>query len=213
MLVKDNALKLSFKLTEWEGYQSMPVYNYWQGWWSENPRNPVEEVIKLLWEDLIDPNDYLQGGFEYWSRVFEDLGSLEWHQDTCESHYVNDEYLIADKSLIYYIEVSSDLCGGVMEIAPYSDRLNLEAQYKSALNIDTEAVERIMPKENRFVLIDSAQMHRVTKIHKGIRKNLVSSVWKQTPKLFQEHENWNRIITGTPRMEKANWIYKHDNNL
>jgi len=211
MLVKDNALTLDFNLAETKAYQTMPMYNYWKGWWAENPRNPVEEVIKLLWEDLIDPNDYLQGGFEYWSRVFEDIGFLEWHQDTCESHYVNDEYLIADKSLVYYVEVSPDLCGGVMEVAPYNDRLDLETQCKSALNIDTEAVERILPKQNRFVLIDSAQMHRVTKIHKGTRKNLASSIWKQTPKLFQEHENWNRIFSENQKMEKANWLEKRNN--
>lgn len=208
MLVKDNALTLDFNLAETKAYQTMPMYNYWKGWWAENPRNPVEEVIKLLWEDLIDPNDYLQGGFEYWSRVFEDIGFLEWHQDTCESHYVNDEYLIADKSLVYYVEVSPDLCGGVMEVAPYNNRLDLETQCKSALNVDTEAVERILPKQNRFVLIDSAQMHRVTKIHKGTRKNLVSSIWKQTPKLFQEYENWNRIFPENKKMEKANWLEK-----
>ena len=213
MLVKDNALDLNFKVTEWRGYQTMPEYNFWKGWWAENPRNPIEKVIKLLWEDLIDPNEYFQGGFEYWSRAFQDLGSLEWHQDTCESHYVDDEYLIADKSLVYYVEVSSDLSGGVMEIAPYRDRLNLEAQCKSALNINTEAVERIVPKQNRFVLIDSAQMHRVTRIHRGIRKNLVSSVWKQTPKLFKEHENWNRTLEGTLKLEKIDWIFKNDNNI
>ena len=211
MIVKDHALKLDFNLAESKAYQTMPMYNYWKGWWAENPRNPVEEVIKLLWEDLIDPNDYLEGGFEYWSRVFQDIGSLEWHQDTCESHYINDDYLIADKSLVYYVEVSHDLCGGVMEIAPYNKRLDLEAQCKSALNIDTEAVERILPKQNRFVLIDSAQMHRVTKIHKGIRKNLASSIWKQTPKLFQEHENWNRIFPENKKMEKVNWLEKRNN--
>nr|BAR25713.1 hypothetical protein [uncultured Mediterranean phage uvMED]BAR25756.1 hypothetical protein [uncultured Mediterranean phage uvMED] len=211
MLVKDNALDLSFNLADSKAYQTIPMYNYWKGWWAENPRNSIEEVIKLLWEDLINPDDYLEGGFEYWARAFEDLGSLEWHQDTCESHYVDDKYLIADKSLVYYVEVSSDLCGGVMEIAPYRDRLNLEAQCKSALNVDTEAVERITPKQNRFILIDSAQMHRVTRIHKGIRKNLVSSIWKQTPKLFQEHENWNRIFVEEQKMEKINWLEKRSN--
>ena len=181
------------------------MYNYWKGWWAENPRNSVEEVIKLLWEDLINPNDYLEGGFEYWSRVFQDMGSLEWHQDTCEAHYINDDYLIADKSLVYYVEVSHDLCGGVMEVAPYNERLNLEAQCKNALNIDTETIERIRPKENRFVLMDSAQMHRVTRIHKGTRKNLATSIWKNTPQLFKKHENWHRNMES---MTKVCWQEK-----
>lgn len=208
MLVKDNALDLSFNLSDSKAYQTMPMYNYWKGWWAENPRNSVEEVIKLLWEDLINPNDYLEGGFEYWSRVFQDMGSLEWHQDTCEAHYINDDYLIADKSLVYYVEVSHDLCGGVMEVAPYNERLNLEAQCKNALNLDTETIERIKPKENRFVLIDSAQMHRVTRIHKGTRKNLATSIWKNTPQLFKEHENWHRNMES---MTKVHWQEKESN--
>jgi|TARA_B100000035_G_scaffold91919_1_gene77606 hypothetical protein len=201
MIVKDDALKLDFNLAESKAYQTMPMYNYWKGWWAENPRNPVEEVIKLLWENLIDPNDYLEGGFEYWSRVFQDIGSLEWHQDTCESHYINDDYLIADKSLVYYIEVTHDLCGGVMEIAPYNKRLDLEAQFKNALNIDTETIERIRPKENRYVLMDSAQMHRVTRVHKGTRKNLATSIWKNTPELFKDHENWDRNVESMVKIE------------
>ena len=201
MIVKDDALKLDFNLAESKAYQTMPHYNYWKGWWAENPRNQVEEVIKLLWEDLIDPNDYLEGGFEYWSRVFQDIGSLEWHQDTCESHYINDDYLIADKSLVYYIEVTHDLCGGVMEIAPYNKRLDLEAQFKNALNIDTETIERIRPKENRYVLMDSAQMHRVTRVHKGTRKNLATSIWKNTPELFKDHENWDRNVESMVKIE------------
>ena len=201
MIVKDDALKLDFNLAESKAYQTMPHYNYWKGWWAENPRNQVEEVIKLLWEDLIDPNDYLEGGFEYWSRVFQDMGSLEWHQDICESARFNDEYLIADKSLVYYVEVSHDLCGGVMEIAPYNERLDLEAQCKNALNIDTESVERIKPKQNRFVLIDSAQMHRVTRVHKGTRKNLATSIWKNTPELFKDHENWDRNVESMVKIE------------
>ena len=36
---------LDFNLAESKAYQTMPMYNYWKGWWAENPRNPVEEVI------------------------------------------------------------------------------------------------------------------------------------------------------------------------
>jgi len=213
MLVKDNALDLSFNLADSKAYQTMPAYNFWKGWWAENPRNPIEEVIKLLWENLINPNDYLEGGFEYWARVLKNGSFLEWHQDTCESHYAAGEYLIADKSLVYYVEVSSDLCGGVMEIAPYSDRLDLETQCKNTFSIDNNEIERIKPKQNRFVLIDSAQTHRVTNIYQGTRKNLATSIWKKTPKLFQEHENWNRLFSNPPQMQEINWQEKNNSEF
>lgn len=207
MIVKDNALFLDFNLAETKAYQTMPQYNYWKGWWTENPRNPVEEVIKLLWQDLIDPNDYLEGGFEYWSRVFDNSGFLEWHQDTCEIHYTGEKYEIADKSLVYYVEVSYDLAGGVLEMAPYSERRGLEEVSKSAMCVDTSMVERIKPKENRFVLMESSQMHRVTPIYKGKRKNLASSIWKQTPKMFKEHENWSLDYTCN-KIQKEIWKEK-----
>ena len=33
MLVKDNALDLSFNLADSKAYQTMPAYNFWKGWW------------------------------------------------------------------------------------------------------------------------------------------------------------------------------------
>ena len=57
-------------------------------------------------------------------------------------------------------------------------------------------------------LIDSAQMHRVTRIHKGTRKNLATSIWKNTPQLFKEHENWHRNMES---MTKVHWQEKESN--
>ena len=50
MIVKDNALNLDFKLENTMSYKTLPEYNYWQGWWKEKARNPVEYVIQLLWQ-------------------------------------------------------------------------------------------------------------------------------------------------------------------
>ena len=100
-----------------------------------------------------------------------------------------------------------------MEIAPYSDRLDLETQCKNTFSIDNNEVERIKPKQNRFVLIDSAQTHRVTNIYQGTRKNLATSIWKKTPKLFQEHENWNRLFSNPPQMQEINWQEKNNSEF
>ena len=206
MIVKDNALNLDFKLENTMSYKTLPEYNYWQGWWKEKARKPVEYVIQLLWQPLINVEDYQEGGFEYWSRKTQHgHGYLEWHQDTGEYMYhTGDNYWIADKSLIYYPYVSDDCLGGFLEIAPFSERGNLQFSQSQARVIDNNDIERIRPVTNRYVLIDSAQMHRISRVYHGYRINLATSIWKETPNFFKEHENYNNQAT----WDKINWEYK-----
>lgn len=213
MIVKDNALNLNYDLTETDSYKTMPHYNYWCGWWNEEPRNKVEEVIKLLWQDYIDPTEHTNGGFEYWARVTNSGGFLEYHQDTCENTYF-DNYNIADKSLLYYPKITADFLGGFLEIAPYKERLGLEDSHKFARSIDNNELERIKAVENRMVLFDSAQLHRVTNVYRGTRYNLATSLWKVTPDFFKKHENWNcEQITNIDKpqlsLQKVDWEYKN----
>jgi len=206
MLIKDNALNLDFKLEETKVYQTMPEYNYWRGWWNEPPRNTVEIVIMHLWQPLIDINDYKNGGFEYWSRRTEvGRGHLEWHQDTGEYHNIDNNYWISDKSLIYYPKVSDDCVGGFLELATYNTRGTLEESQTAARNIDYNEVQRIKAVTDRFVLMDAAQMHRISRVYKGYRLNLATSIWKTTPKIFTEYENYNGQFT----FEKVDWKYKN----
>ena len=214
MIVKDNALNLNYDLTETDSYKTMPDYNYWRGWWNEEPRNTVEEVIKLLWQDYINPTDYTNGGFEYWSRVIGTNGFLEWHQDTGEYYYFDDNYSISDQSLLYYPKVTNDCKGGFLEIAPYKNRNVLEDSQKAARCIDNNEIERIKAVENRMVLIDSAQLHRVSTIYQGTRYNLATALWKETPSFFAEHENWIIGIMTDPNkpqlnLQKIDWKYKN----
>lgn len=214
MIVKDNVLNLNYDLTEHLSYKTMPQYNYWCGWWNEEPRNKVEEVIQLLWQDYIDPTEYPNGGFEYWSRVINSGGFLEWHQDTGEYYYFSDNYWISEQSLLYYPKVSADCKGGFLEIAPYKNRNGLEDSQKSARCIDNNEIERIKAVENRMVLIDSAQLHRVSTIYQGTRYNLATALWKVTPDFFKEHENWNcgqitDINKPQLNLQKVDWEYKN----
>ena len=208
MIVKDNALKLDFKIENTMAYRTMPEYNYWQGWWKEEPRNPVESVIQKLWQPLINVDDYKDGGFEYWSRKsYPNVGHLEWHQDTGEYMYhTGDNYWIADKSLIYYPYVSEDCLGGFLEIAPYKQRCSLDDSQREARIIDNNDIERIRPVTNRYVLIDSAQMHRISKVYCGYRINLATSIWKKTPNFFKVHENYNNQES----WNKIDWDYKNN---
>ena len=47
-------------------------------------------------------------------------------------------------------------------------------------------------------------MHRISKVYCGCRMNLATSIWKQTPNFFKEHENYNNQLT----WDKINWEYK-----
>ena len=212
MRVIDNSLNLDFKLHETECYKTMPTYNYWCGWWNEEPRNLVEQVIKDLWQDLnINFSDY--GGFEYWNRYLTGnvTGSLEWHQDTGEYHYKDKTYWISDKSLVYYPYVSKDCIGGYLEIGNYYKRGTLEDASKASRDIDYNMVERIRPITNRYVLIDSAQLHKVSPVYRGERHWLAIALWIETPKFFIECENWNGF--GGDTMTKTTWKSKFNKLL
>lgn len=204
--VKNNPKNLC-NVANSKSYKSLPIYNFWKGWWQEDPRNIVEETLKVLWEGKINVDSYHEGGIEYWSRNFENHGSLEWHQDTCEDHYAGEKYLVADYSQIYYVEVSDNLEGGMLEINPYRSRFDLETHDKQILNLDLNKVERIKPESGRTIFMDSAQSHRVSKIIKGTRKNLVSSFWSKIPPLYKEHENWNLELdcNGKNVLKKIIW--------
>lgn len=208
MRVIDNALSLPFKFKDTQCYRSMPTYNFWNGWWKEEPRNYAEQILKLLWEDVLDVEKYKNGGFEYWNRicVAGDTG-LEWHQDDISDHEREKNYQIADKSMIYYPEVSNNCIGGFLEIAPYAKRSTLEKCNKAVLSIDTFNVERIRPITNRKILFDSAQLHRISPVYNGHRINFVSSLWKEKPKRFKECENL--VFTGSS-VESVDWKAKNN---
>tara|TARA_B100001093_G_scaffold220868_1_gene211845 strand:+ start:5803 stop:6435 length:633 start_codon:yes stop_codon:yes gene_type:complete len=210
MQVKDNVLNNNYDLVNTKAFQTMATYNYWRGWWNEPPRNVVEKVVMDLWKDLpINFKKY--GGFEYWSRLIEGqtFGDLEWHQDTGEYHYQDNNYWISDKSLIYYPYVSNDCHGGFLEVSNYHKRGTLEDSYKAARRIDHTMVERIRPITNRSVLIDSAQMHRVSPVYKGTRICLATALWKTTPNFFAMDENWTREGV---EMKTMPWPHKYDYN-
>ena len=208
MILKDDALNLNIDLVKTDCYKSLPTYNYWQGWWNEEPRNIIEIVIKQLWENYIDVNECKDGGFEYLGRTIENGGSLEWHQDTGEYNYFDENYWCSDESLLYYPKVSDDCVGGFLEIAPYKIRSSLKDSQTAGRQVDTNEVERIKPVTDRMVLFDSAQLHRVTPVYQGVRYNLAVALWKKSPAFFIEHENW--VNLGNFKLEKIEWKHKND---
>jgi len=208
MILKDNALNLDFDLVETNCYKTLPDYNYWRGWWKQEPRNIIEILIQKLWQDYINVDECIDGGFEYWARTIQNGGALEWHQDTGEYYYLDKNYWCSDQSLLFYPKVSDDCIGGFLELAPYAIRGTLENSQSASRVIDTNQVERIKPVTDRMILFDSAQLHRVTPVYQGVRYNLAVSLWKKSPAFFIEHENW--INLGNFKLEKIEWKHKND---
>ena len=212
MILKDNVLNLNYDLVETDCYKTLPHYNYWRGWWNEKPRNIIEIVIKQLWENYIDVDKCKEGGFEYWGRTLDKGGHLEWHQDTGEYNYFNENYWCSDKSLLYYPKVSDDCIGGFLELAPYKLRGTLKQSQTAGRQVNTNEVERIKPVTDRMVFFDSARLHRVTPVYSGVRYNLATAFWSKTPQFFNEHENWYNLGVGQ-KLQKGDWINKYDTKI
>lgn len=190
-------------------YKTMTDYNWWDGWWRVGPRNSVEHVLYLLWKPYIDPNGYPKG-IEYWSRKLTapDPG-LAWHQDTNEKEFSTDEYQIAGASMTYYTSVDN-LTGGNLEMYPYDSRekgntrLSIHNYLESGKGDEYKEIIRCV--QNRMVLYDSARLHRVSVVHKGVRENLASSIWFEKPMIFHKHENYDR------NWKPQTWEAKHETN-
>ena len=49
MIIKDNVLNLDFDLVETNCYKTLPHYNFWGGWWKQEPRNIIEIVANIVY--------------------------------------------------------------------------------------------------------------------------------------------------------------------
>ena len=186
MLVIDNYIKDKKILEAFQDentWKNMPSLNWWDGWWKTEPRNIFEYFTKLVWKQNTDVENKI-AGFEYWSNIHQTGGSLDWHVD-------KDEKLITDKKelvmprfgLIYYVLVN-DLEGGYLEIA----------NSRETKNINPENVQRLRAIENRLIMFNPSNPHRVTEITKGKRRALLVNAWGKKPFTFLKNENVNRLL-------------------
>ena len=134
---------------------------------------------------------------------------MEWHQDTGEYNYFNKNYWCSHKSLLYYPKVSDDCIGGFLELAPYKLRGTLEQSQPAGRQVDMNEVERIKPVTDRMVFFDSAHLHRITPVYNGVRYNLATALWIETPDFFKKHENWFNPNPQSKIIE-CEWEYKYD---
>ena len=83
--------------------------------------------------------------------------------------------------MVYYPK-AENVVGGNFEIYPYDERAGIDG-VRSYLErgIEESYKEIIRCVQNRMVLYDSARLHRVSVVHKGVRENLASSIWFEKP--------------------------------
>ena len=182
----------------------VPHYNWWDGWWAVKPRNIWETTIEIIWKNIIKP-DHKFCGFEYWATKLIDNGSIVWHHDKDEKLIRKEKKMISPTlGHIYYAEIEN-LEGGFLELAP--DQNSHKGKFLDTYTVNHHT-ERYMPLENRLIIFNPSRLHRVSKIHKGIRKAFLANAWTKKPSTFDEGENIN-VSSVNGSFEFVDWKEKN----
>lgn len=175
MLVCDGFVRdpeLLGELRQLEMWENMPAYNWWGGWWRSAPTNPLEELIRRIWEGQVPENEI--AGFEYWFNALTEDRVLKWHRDCDEALRRREgRYVCPTMGNVYYVLVK-DVVGGFMELS----------SMKALNEVETSDLERIRPVENRLVIFDPSQWHRVSRLFHGKRLALQANIWGEKPSTF-----------------------------
>lgn len=174
--IKDQKLRETFKDDNtWENFPSL---NWWDGWWKTKPRNIMEVVIEMIWKKYANFESDV-AGFEYWSNLAGPNMTLGWHVDKDIRFYLeNKRHIMPTSGHIYYTE-SLNVEGGYLEIS------NLP----NSLPPNLEKIEKIRPVENRLIMFDPSQPHRVAKVISGKRRAFLANIWVKKPQTFRSSEN------------------------
>ena len=174
MIIIDNYIqdkKILDVIKNDETWKHFPTYNWWDGWWKCEPRNVIENLIKLIWKQLPVENKF--AGFEYWSNSQTKNQSLSWHLDKDEKlNSFNKKIISPSIGHIYYSKVEN-LEGGYLEICT-NGKID-----------DPDNFERIKPIENRLIIFNPSLPHRVTKILNGNRRAFLANAWVKKPLTFE----------------------------
>lgn len=147
-------------------------FNWWDGWWSSQPRNIWEQIIQNIWASQGVENSI--AGFEYWCNILDadtDTNHLGWHRDKDEALKASSGEIQCPMAGTVFYGYPHDIDGGYLEIA-CDDSFT-----------DTE---RIRPLYNRVVIFDVSQFHRVTRIYRGQRFGLQINLWRSKPQTFAD---------------------------
>ena len=172
-------------------YQEFPnsQYNFWDMKDFKNPKTKIEIALHQIWKDLINPDQFVDGGIEYWINKSNGHTANRWHLDVIEAEQQN-QYNSAYLTVAYYPYI--DCKGGYLEIID-NQRSNSKKEFNNIIRLLDEStqVERIKPITGRAVFYDSYRIHRVARVYSGIRECLASSVWTKKPLTFNNKSSYN----------------------
>lgn len=170
-------------------YTPMGQYTFWEMTRFNNPISPIEKALHHIWKDRINPQDFPDGGIEWWINKSQGPASNPWHIDLIEAEQ-QEEYNSAYQTVAYYPWI--DCVGGFLEILD-NKKSNSKDEFRTILrSMDPHTqVERIKPKTNRAVFYDSYRVHRVARVYSGVRECLASSVWVKKPLTFNNKASYN----------------------
>ena len=173
--------------------ENFPNYNWWDGWWSNKPRNVWETLIQLIWKNFLPP-DHKFCGFEYWLTKLTDNGEVKWHHDKDEKLVRKEKKMVCPTiGHIYYVEISG-LEGGFLELAP-GPNTDKKGNFLDTYTVNHHT-ERYMPTQNRLIIFNPSRLHRVSKIHRGIRIAFLANPWTKKPSTFDAGENIHVNLNG-----------------
>ena len=98
-----------------EEYQQRPMgmYTFWDMKDFNNPKSKIEIALHHIWKDLINPEDFPEGGIEWWINKSNGPAKNRWHLDVVEAEQ-QTEYNSAHLTVAYYPYV--DCIGGYLEL-------------------------------------------------------------------------------------------------
>lgn len=189
----DNHIREKFRdeLVHDKEYLEYPhkKYSFWDMSSFKNPKSKIEMALHQIWKDLIKPEDFPEGGIEYWINKSNGHADNRWHLDVIEAE-TQSEYNSAHLTVAYYPYVNC--LGGFLEIID-NKKSKSKDHFNETLRLLDEStqVERIKPVTNRAVFYNSHRIHRVAKIFNGQRDCLASSVWTKKPLTFNNKSSYN----------------------
>lgn len=174
-----------------EEYQQRPMgmYTFWDMKDFNNPKSKIEIALHHIWKDLINPEDFPEGGIEWWINKSNGPAKNRWHLDVVEAEQ-QTEYNSAHLTVAYYPYV--DCIGGYLELLD-NEKSKSKTTFDDIMrkiDIHTE-VERFKPVTNRGIFYESFRIHRVAAVYSGIRECIASSVWKKKPLTFNNKSSYN----------------------
>jgi hypothetical protein len=148
-------------------------YTYWKGWWTKEPANVKQRLIKYIWNDNLPINlNANLDGFEHWTGI--QRADKDGRRNYLELHLDDDVMLREMKGermfplfgCVYY-PAGFEFEGGDLHI--YTDG-------------EQSSPEIIKTRPNRLVIFNPGTVvHGVDKVTEGVRGAIAINAWADEP--------------------------------